>query len=304
MRVILSKTGRYVAKVTLQVVPSVTASVLGGYLLAQLHVASNTSATAPPRTTGVSESAQDSVPRVEVKPVETAAVGAASKPGTAEGKHTEAKAAEGGSSEAKAVKLRPPAAAAEKERPQEKVAEKTGKSRESVASLEPRRTESYKPIPYDPEPSVESLYVAPPAQTPAAASLTTQPAMRPPRIEAAQPAGSAGPKQSETVAEAAPPRAAPELPPPTILSPVNVAAPAPSAAHAQEVVVQPEPKRQQVAREESRGVFSTISSAAGTAANATGDTINWVFGLPGRLIGDGDDAQHSSPSPPEPRRLM
>lgn len=31
-------------------------------------------------------------------------------------------------------------------------------------------------------------------------------------------------------------------------------------------------------------VFSTISGAAGTAANATGDTINWVIGLPGRLI--------------------
>ena len=36
MRVALSRTGRFVGKLSIQIVPSVAASVLGGYLLAQL----------------------------------------------------------------------------------------------------------------------------------------------------------------------------------------------------------------------------------------------------------------------------
>jgi hypothetical protein len=180
--------------------------------------------------------------------------------------------------------------------------------------VNPRAAEPYKPIPYDPEPSNETLYVAPPAQAPAAASLTTRP--MPPQAPAetavAQPAPKPAIPQPQAVANAAPPpassalpQAAPALPPPTTLAPVSVTAPASSGEpRAAEVVVKPEPRRQQVAREDSRGVFSSISSAAGTAANATGDTINWVFGLPGKLIGRGDPDADAPASPPEPRRLM
>jgi hypothetical protein len=52
-------------------------------------------------------------------------------------------------------------------------------------------------------------------------------------------------------------------------------------------------------------VFSSISVFAGTAANATGNTVNWVIDLPGRAIsaggrllgggGGGDSAQATPP---------
>jgi hypothetical protein len=60
-------------------------------------------------------------------------------------------------------------------------------------------------------------------------------------------------------------------------------------------------------------VFSSISTFAGTAANATGNTVNWVIELPGkaisaggRLLGGGDSASSNPPSPaaapPPPKR--
>ena len=50
MRVAISKTGRFIGRLSIQIVPSVTASVLGGYLLAQLvpqHAAAPATSTTP-----------------------------------------------------------------------------------------------------------------------------------------------------------------------------------------------------------------------------------------------------------------
>lgn len=52
-------------------------------------------------------------------------------------------------------------------------------------------------------------------------------------------------------------------------------------------------------------VFSSISVFAGTAANATGNTVNWVIQLPGKAISAGGkilggDSASSNPSPPTP----
>jgi hypothetical protein len=66
-----------------------------------------------------------------------------------------------------------------------------------------------------------------------------------------------------------------------------------------------EPERRSIAA----SVFSTISGFAGTAANATGNTVNWVIDLPGkaisaggRLLG-GDSAGNRQPAaPPAPNR--
>jgi hypothetical protein len=51
-------------------------------------------------------------------------------------------------------------------------------------------------------------------------------------------------------------------------------------------------------------VFSSISGFAGTAANATGNTVNWVIALPGRAVSAGgrllgrDSAPSDPPNPP------
>ena len=52
-----------------------------------------------------------------------------------------------------------------------------------------------------------------------------------------------------------------------------------------------------------RGVFSAISGAAGTAANVTGDTINWVIDLPGKLMGQ-DNSESRQQQASQPRRFM
>jgi membrane protein YqaA with SNARE-associated domain len=51
-------------------------------------------------------------------------------------------------------------------------------------------------------------------------------------------------------------------------------------------------------------VLSAVSTAAGTAANVTGNTINWVFGLPGKLLGQDDQDQPQQQQASQPRRLM
>lgn len=63
----------------------------------------------------------------------------------------------------------------------------------------------------------------------------------------------------------------------------------------------PEPVRRGFAA----NVFSTISGFAGTAANATGNTVNWVIELPGKAISAGGrllggDSASSSPPPAAP----
>jgi hypothetical protein len=50
-------------------------------------------------------------------------------------------------------------------------------------------------------------------------------------------------------------------------------------------------------------VLSSISVFAGTAANATGNTVNWVIDLPGKAISAGGkllggDSAASTPPPP------
>src|SRR5262249_38427593 len=53
-------------------------------------------------------------------------------------------------------------------------------------------------------------------------------------------------------------------------------------------------------------VFSSLSTAAGTAANATGNTVNWVIDLPGKAISaggrlfGGDSSASNQPSGPPP----
>ena len=47
-------------------------------------------------------------------------------------------------------------------------------------------------------------------------------------------------------------------------------------------------------------VFSSISVFAGTAANATGNTVNWVIDLPGKAISAGGRLLGGAPAAPQP----
>jgi hypothetical protein len=47
-----------------------------------------------------------------------------------------------------------------------------------------------------------------------------------------------------------------------------------------------------------RGVFSAISSIVGSAASATGNTVNWVIDLPGKAIDAGGRVIGINPPPP------
>ena len=127
------------------------------------------------------------------------------------------------------------------------------------------------------------------ARTRTEPSPTTIAALTPPAA-ATPPAGPAAPAAQPVPAVAG------------TLPSVVVNAPAPQSAVSNPSVpgvVQPDPPRRGFAA----NVFSTISVFAGTAANATGNTVNWVIALPGKAIAAGgrlissDDAS-SNPPPP------
>jgi len=91
---------------------------------------------------------------------------------------------------------------------------------------------------------------------------------------------------------AAPPVAAPPLGEPLVLAPSAVA----EATYDQrdQRTVQPQ-------KAESTGVgtvFSTLSTALGSAANATGDTINFMIDLPARALGRRPEASDATPVSP------
>jgi len=142
------------------------------------------------------------------------------------------------------------------------------------------------------------------ALTPSAAPLS-RPArppvvQAPPAVTAALPAPGAAAPTSPVVAPAsavaAPPPAAAAVPQagtaarPTSLPSVDVTSEAPPEQHGF-----------------AHNVFSSFSYLAGTAANATGNTVNWVIDLPGkaisaggRLIGRDTTAANPPTSPPPP----
>jgi hypothetical protein len=300
MRVVISRTGRFMAKISLQVVPSVAASVLGGYLLAQLvpqrAVAPDDQpkpvalkvdsapifndrapirvvplpqrdgqAAEPPAEVKRGEAKRADAKSVDAKPVESKGVDSKS----AEPKQAEAKPAE-----VKKVASVPTAASVHAMPPDSKARAKN----DAVASVQP-----YTPEPYSPDADLPQVAAQPVLQ--AAPSVYSASAPKSPPLAVAPSAVA-----STAPALPAPTTVGPVAGAPMVLAPVAVSAPrqiAPAQPQPQTVAMT-EPRRD--AEQGTAGqVFSTISGAAGTAANATGDTINWVIGLPGRLIGHDND---------------
>lgn len=131
------------------------------------------------------------------------------------------------------------------------------------------------------------------AAAPLPAARPAAPRGRPePAVVAAPAAPAAAPPQATASAQS--PSAPLVTVDPALLPPVTVTAPAEAA--------EPEPQPRSFAA----NVFSSLSTFAGTAANATGNTVNWVIDLPGKAISaggrlfGGDSAASNQPaaSPP------
>ena len=149
-----------------------------------------------------------------------------------------------------------------------------------------------------PRPAVARTQPAPAAGPATTTVPATIAALAPPPAAAPGPValGASGPGASGPAAPAAPPAAAATEP--TTLPPVTVNTPPPAG----------QPEAPPPPRSIAGHVFSSFSFLAGTAANATGNTVNWVIDLPGRaisaggrLLGGGDSASSNPPpAPPAP----
>ncbi|HEY4920487.1 MAG TPA: hypothetical protein VII40_10330 [Xanthobacteraceae bacterium] len=245
----------------LEILPSVAALVIGGYLLAQFHFGRATEpATAPTpsaQAAATSEEPTVSEDRAAMrqvlkerreKPEQPAQVRPIAMPVTA--------------STAAAASVPPPPVKAP-----------------AVTAAIPMGMDSISPR----EP------MARPAIAPSRPAVVTAPP-GPPRPDA---------EEGEVYVPAPPPGLPPApargMDAPTVIVPSMATATEPPAAS---------PNAPQAAPTEPHGpvgvVFSTVSSFVGHAANATGNTVDWVIDLPGKAISAGGRVIGVTPPPPPP----
>jgi hypothetical protein len=255
------------SRLVLEIMPSVAATVIGGYLLGQLHFGRNVESSGQP----VAVTASTQLPTIGQ---DRAAMSQVLK----ERREKPEKPAQ--------VKVRAAATAAPVS-----VAAAASARRVATASI-PLGMDSISPR----EPVARPVVPSRPSVT-AAAPVAPAAAPRPDaEAEVYVPAPPPG-------LPPAPPRGmdAPTVLVPSVASaaPRPVAAPNPPPAADLPAAVPSEPGHQGPVGV----VFSTFSNFVGHAANATGHTVNWVIDLPGKAISAGGRAIGVSPPPPPPRPL-
>jgi hypothetical protein len=173
-------------------------------------------------------------------------------------------------------------------RPPNNAATASAPARAPDVKVRPERTAAASPVAPPPAAAAIQPVVAPlPATRPTAAGGRPDPAQVPPGAM-----GAVVPGAAPLVAPAAvpqPPAADPTTTPPGTVNTATIGA-------------EPEP------RSFAGNVFSSISTFAGSAANATGNTVNWVIDLPGRAIsaggrllgGGGSSGGDAAPATPPP----
>jgi hypothetical protein len=259
----LPKFFRVGSRLTLEILPSVAATVIGGYLLSQLHFARAPEPSPLPQiaatttqepTVGEDRAAMREVLKVrrekpeqpaQVRPIATAASASPAPPVSA-----------------------PPA---QRAAPAMTAAIPVGL--DSIAPREP----VVRPATTPSRPAVTAPTAAPAAPRPDAEGEVYVPAP-PPGLPSA-PARDVD---------------APTVIVPSTASETPAAAPNATAAAA----AQPAPPQHGAVGV----VFSTLSGFVGHAANATGHTVNWVIDLPGKAISAGGRMMGASPPPPPPAR--
>jgi hypothetical protein len=248
------------SRLVLEILPSVAATVIGGYLLAQLHfgrasdpsppqIAATTAQEAEP-TVGQDRAAMREVLKVrrekpeqpaQVRPIATSAPASPAAPTSV-----------------------PPAP---RTAPAMTAALPVG-----LDSIAPRDSVA-RPAPAPSRPAVAATTAVPAAPRPDAEGEAYVPAP-PPGLPSAPARDVDAPTVIVPSTATETPAAAPNATP---------AAPAQPAQHGPVGVV-----------------FSTLSGFVGHAANATGHTVNWVIDLPGKAISAGGRMIGTSPPPPPP----
>jgi hypothetical protein len=252
------------SKLVLEILPSIAATVIGGYLLTQLHFSRTAE---PPPAAAVAVA----VPETPTAGEERAAIRDVLKARRENPQAPEVVRPKPATTAS--VPAGPPASAAtEPTASGEPVERAPSRPNVAVATAPPARRDLDVPRPR-PE-AAASVYVpAPPHGMPVTPAVPS--------------AVAAVPSAAPALPSAAAPAVASE-PPAQALSPVVVSAPAQTAAPPPPVV--------------NRGpvgtVLSGISVFVGHAANATGNTVNWVIDLPGKAIEAGGRVIGVNPPPP------
>jgi hypothetical protein len=252
--------GRFLSKLFLEIVPGALVSVFAAYLLSMLHLGAEPATPSQSVTAlqndGLSADERRELTRQMLKerrenPEEPAEVKPV--PSLRPAALPSAETADVSGAIPHDHVAAPPAAAESKPRTE---------PRSAVATISAPPTT---PLPRAPAPRVKTEAAAAPALPPPFASPAA------PTVTASLPTAAAS-------SGAAPPAGAP-----TPLAQVTVNAPANASANAPAGDLATGPQQRGIVG----NIFSGVSTIAGGAANITGNTVNWVFDLPGKAISAG-----------------
>jgi hypothetical protein len=260
---------KFGSKLVLEILPSVAATVIGGYLLTQLHFSRTPEQPAQPQPTVAAATPAAATPASSTAEVPTVREDRAAMREVLKERRE--------NPEAPAVVVRPVVTAAAAPAP-------------ASLPLPPATTQL--PAVLDSIAPHEPVERASATARPSVAAPVALPRARPESVASVYaPAPPPGLPKAPAVPTDAPLQVAPVTPP----APAASTAPAgPMVAGAAQPPATPEPRR---------GVFSTLSSIVGGAASATGNTVNWVIDLPGKAIEAGGRVIGIEPAPPPNRPL-
>jgi hypothetical protein len=271
-----SNFGRLGSKLVLEIMPSVAATVIGGYLLAQLHFARSPEPQRVPQARQATVAPKPSAPQTPTVREDRAAMREVLKE-RRENPETPAVVRPVVTAEP----VSPPASAllSAPASPPAPVTAQLPEAMDSIAPNEP----------------IERA--AAPSRTNVAAAPIALPRARPDTTASVYvPAPPPGLPQAPASAIDAPMQVAPAMVGTAEPLPAPLSPPAPQAPAVAAVVPDPPVQRGPVG-----AVLSTFSSFVGTAATATGHTVNWVIDLPGKAIEAGGRVIGVNPPPPPNR---
>jgi hypothetical protein len=255
---------KFGSRLVLEILPSIAATVIGGYLLTQLHFGHTTEPAAPPQAAAAPAQASAQTP-AQTTPSDVPTVRedrAAMREVLKERRENP---------EAPAV-VRPVVAAAPVPPP--------------TPATVPASPSA--PVTAQLPAAMDSIPVNEPIEHAATAS-------RPNVVAAPVTLPRARPEPVASVYAPAPPPGLPQAPALGMDTPMQVA---PATAPAGPAVAGPAQTPVTAEAPPRRGVFSAISSIVGGAASATGNTVNWVIDLPGKAIDAGGRVIGITPPPP------
>ncbi|HLH91747.1 MAG TPA: hypothetical protein VKX28_25125 [Xanthobacteraceae bacterium] len=274
----LPKLFRVGSRLVLEILPSVAATVIGGYLLAQLHFGRPAEPSLPAQITATTTEQQPTVGQDRATMREVLKVRRETPEQPAQVRPQVRPIA----TSAPATSAAPPAP--------HRAQTTTAAVPVGLDSISPR-DQAARPVPAPSRPAVTAATT--PSVTPPAA---------PPSADAQ---GGAQGEQGEVYVPAPPPGLPPaparDVNAPTVIVPsVASETPAPAPPVAAPAATAAAPPVEATHQGPVGMVFSTLSGFVGHAANATGHTVNWVIDLPGKAISAGGRVIGVSPPPPPP----